>query len=86
MWLTFQDAKTWSVRPSILLNLQNDYVAYCFDQAVSVWGNHVIHELDKIEGKTEKEVTRKRQNKLLQLLDAPDAVRFKPLRKPTKKK
>lgn len=87
MWSLYQHAKQWTVRPSELAGLteEGDYYCYCFDEAVSSWGNHITNELDKIEGKTDKEVNRKRKNKLLQLIQAPDSVRFKPLRKPTKR-
>lgn len=83
MWKLFQDAKTWSTRPSVLLAIENDYEAYCLDEAISTWGSYVTSELDKVEGKDSKEVNKKRRNRLLSLLQAPDSVRFKSLRKPS---
>jgi len=82
MWATFNHAKTWGVRPSTLMDMEQPYYAYCFDEAVAMFGNHVVHELEKVEGKTEKEVTRKRHNKLMQLLDAPAEKRFRPMKRP----
>lgn len=86
MWSLFNTAKMWSKRPSELLAIEDNYVAYCFDEAVATWGTYIVNELDKITGKTDKEINRKRYNKLLQLLQAPDSMRFKTIRKPTKKK
>lgn len=82
MWSVYNHAKTWSTRPSQLLGLDQPYLAYCVDEAVATWGNHVVNELDKIDGKTDKEVNRKRHNKLLQLLEAPDEQRFRKIVKP----
>lgn len=82
----FNQAKTWSTRPSVLCGIQGDYAAYCFDEAVATWGNYVINELEKIEGKTDKEVSRKRHSRLLKLIEAPDSQRFASLRKSGKKK
>lgn len=41
------DAKTWNCRPSDLLNIQDDYVAYCLDQAVGYFGRTLENELEK---------------------------------------
>lgn len=86
MWSLFQDSKLWHCRPSSMVDIQDPYVAYCFDQAVSIWGGYVERELDKIEGKNEKQVATKRRNKLMQLLEASDKQRFRSPRpkKPTK--
>ena len=68
-----------------MVAITEEYYAFCFDEAVGTWGTYVTNELEKIEGKNEKEVNRKRHQRLLKLLDAPDSARFKPLR-PNKKK
>lgn len=75
----------WNCRPSELFNIENDYHAYCFDEVVGLWGSYVTSELEAIEGKSDKEVASKRHRRLLQLLQAPDEVRFRSLRNPTKK-
>lgn len=56
------------------------YRAYCFDEAVGTWGNYIVGELEKCEGKNEKEVSRKRHNMLLKLLDAPAEQRFRSMK------
>lgn len=68
MWSLFQDSKLWGVRPSSLLDIQNSYEAYCFDEAISSFGTRITNEIEKIDGKNEKDVARKRQRKLTQLL------------------
>ena len=82
----YNQAKAWNTRPSQLAGIEQEYYAYCFDEAIGAWGTYVTNELEKIEGKNDKEVSRKRHNRLLQLLEAPDRVRFRPLRKAQKKK
>jgi hypothetical protein len=81
MWGMYQSAQLWKCRPSDLADIDDGYVAYCFDEAVSTWGNYITKELEKIKGKKEKDVERKRHNRFLQLIDAPDAVRFRSMRK-----
>jgi len=68
-----------------MLGIDNDYYAYCLDEVVGLWGSHVTSELEKIEGKNDKDVKRKRERKLLSLLQAPDEVRFKQMRRPPTK-
>lgn len=62
------------------MDIEPGYRAFCLDEAVAAWGNYVSSELEKISGKTDKEVNKKRTNKLLQLLDAPAEKRFRSLR------
>lgn len=77
----YQNSQLWNCRPSNLAAIDDDYVAFCFDEAVAAWGSYITKELEKIKGKKEKDVERKRHNRFLQLIEAPDAVRFRPLRK-----
>lgn len=46
----YNNAKTWSSRPSDLLALSDPYVRYCLDEAVSYFGNMVESELNQCEG------------------------------------
>lgn len=39
----------WQVRPSELLRVRNEYVAYCLDQAVGFFGSFIEQELDAAE-------------------------------------
>jgi hypothetical protein len=55
------EATTWNCRPSDLVNLDDDYLAYCLDQAVGYVGRAIQAELDKVEAKTESEAERKRK-------------------------
>lgn len=63
MWLLFVDSKTWSCRPSDLLNIEDDYVAYCLDQAVGHFGRALENELEKAGSgaKTDDEAQWKRK-------------------------
>lgn len=77
MWGLYQSAKLWNTRPSQLVDIEEPYEAYCFDEAVATWGTYVSNELEKIEGKDQKAVERKRNAKLNQLLDIPVEKRFR---------
>lgn len=55
------DAKTWSCRPSDLLGIEDDYVAYCLDQAVGYFGRHLEAELSNVEAKDNNEGEWKRR-------------------------
>ena len=81
MWSMYQNAQLWSCRPSNLAGIDDPYLAFCFDEAVATWGGYIKSELEKIEGKKEKDVQKRRHRRFLQLIEAPDAMRFKPLRK-----
>lgn len=65
----------WGVRPSELMGISDDYVAYCFDEAVGLFATHVRAELDKIEGKNAKSTEAKRKRKLELLLRDEDEPR-----------
>lgn len=54
----------WQCRPSQLLAIEDEYAAYCLDQACGEWGAHVRSELEKVEGKTRAQVE---QHQLLTL-------------------
>lgn len=61
------DAKTWNCRPSDLLAIEDDYVAYCVDQAVGYFGRHLEGELERAgsDAKTQDEAEWKQK----QILD-----------------
>ena len=66
------DAKTWNCRPSDLLNIENDYVAYCLDQAVGYFGRTLQAELDSVDEKDEKTAEHKRRRILERYLGESD--------------
>lgn len=60
-WLLYNDAQSWRVRPSQLLDIDDSYVAYCLDQAINYWGKTIENDLDKVEGKNDKDTENKRK-------------------------
>ena len=74
------DCKVYRVRPSQLVGVESgSYVAYCFDQAVSYFGNWVEAELDKVQvgkaSKSDKEtqaLVKARQKRLEAILGPPE--------------
>lgn len=68
----FGDAKTWNCRPSDLLRIDNDYIAYCLDEAVGYLGRVIETELNKVEGKTDAEREQKAMRILSRYLDKED--------------
>lgn len=57
------DSKTWSCRPSDLLRIEDEYVAYCLDQAVGHFGRTLEGALEKAgsDAKNEAEAEWKRK-------------------------
>ena len=55
-WLLYHNAKLWKTRPSKLLAIEDEYVAYCLDEAISFFGGQLEYELDEAShGKVSKE-------------------------------
>lgn len=70
MWNLHNLSQKYSQRPSDLLGLDNAWVAWDFDQAVLMWGNHVQRALDECEDwkKKPEAVARDKQRVLRKLL------------------
>lgn len=83
MWRMYGLAKTWGCRPSELLEADG-WRAFCFDSAISVFGNHVSNELNAVEGKSTKETTRKREAVLRKYI--PEQAKARKFKDPTKRK
>jgi hypothetical protein len=60
-----------------MVDIQDSYKAYCFDEAIGAWGTYLTNEMEKITGKDAKAVERRRRNKLMQLLDVAPEKRFR---------
>lgn len=60
VWKIYLLAKVWEVRASELLGIEDAYTAYCFDEAVAEVGTTIAAELDKVEGKNQKDIERKK--------------------------
>jgi len=62
MWNLYAQARQWRVRPSEILGIDDAYVAYCLDEAVSDLAAFIEDELDKVKVKSDNpEVVRKRK-------------------------
>lgn len=83
MWQIYNLAKTWNCRPSELLGLTSDWDAYCLDNAVAAFGNHLTAELDGVEGKNKQEIERKRETILRRYL--PEATKARKFADPGKR-
>lgn len=69
-------AKQYNQRPSALVGLSDPYAAYCFDEAVYIFGTHVESELHAVsnKAKTAEEGQASRRNMLMHLLyDPPES-------------
>lgn len=62
------EARTWRKTPSEMFEVEDRYVAYCFDEAVAIIGNHISHELDKVDGKNSRQIESRRKAVLNRLL------------------
>lgn len=72
MWLLYQEADTWSTTPSTLLGVDDEYAAYCLNQAVAYVGKFIDGEMDKAASgaKNEKAAASARDRVLKHYLDA----------------
>ena len=68
LWNVYVEAQTWRQRPSTMMGITDEYVAYCFDEAASEWGNHVRGKLDAVEGPNSKVIQARQETLLRQLL------------------
>ena len=68
MWVMYNQATTWGVRPSSLAGIEDSYRAYCFDEVVHAWGTFVENEIQSIEGDNPKRVAADRERRLNVLL------------------
>lgn len=62
--MLFNQATTWKCRPSELLAIDDEYVAYCIDQVVFHVGMTIKGDLDGVEGKNSQEINAKREHVL----------------------
>lgn len=85
MWELYQQSKLWHKLPSEIVRITDDYIGYCFDEAVALFGTMVTQELEKIKGKDEKSVEKRRNSKLNQLLGVSDRKRFRQVGPASKK-
>lgn len=63
MWETYHLAKKAAISPSEYLGinrLEDPWVAYCLDRAVTTFGTAIVAELDAVEGRNKQEIETKR--------------------------
>jgi hypothetical protein len=75
LWDLYNKAKAYSTRPSVMLGIEDPYVAYCLDSAVFTFGQALKAELEGIEGKNKNEIKRKQDRVLQKWLDIPKQYR-----------
>jgi hypothetical protein len=68
MWNVFSLAKAMHVRPSELLDISDAYEAYCIDDAVMTFGQHIANKLSEVTGKNAKQIEGQRSLLLRRLL------------------
>lgn len=68
LWNVYVEAQTWRSRPSAMMNITDEYVAYCFDEAASEWGNYIRGKIDSVEGPNTKVIAARQETLLRQLL------------------
>jgi hypothetical protein len=64
VWQLWQMSKSYRCRPSDLLDLEDPFDAFRLDRAVWTFGTELTAELNKVEGKNDKEI-RKKQERIL---------------------
>lgn len=79
MWKVFVLSQEMGVRPSEVLGIANDYVAYCIDEVVVLFGLEIRAELDKVgvkQSSKDKRVAAQRKTKLEALLTPHEERRY----------
>jgi hypothetical protein len=67
-------ALRWTTRPSSLLAIRDEYVAFCIDEAVHEFGYADESELAKIEGKNPTMTAAMRERTLHRLLEVEEGT------------
>lgn len=57
------------------MGIEDRYAAYCFDQAVYLFGSQLEHELEGVEGKNKREIERKQQQIFQRVMGGPRKFR-----------
>lgn len=58
------------------MGITDEYAAYCFDEAVSEWGNFIRGELDKVDGPNAASIQGRQQVVLRNLLSGDVGQRY----------
>jgi len=61
-------AEAYGRRPSDFFNIEDEYAAWCFDEAVHRWGSFVQGELAKVDGKNRQQIEGRQERVLRRLL------------------
>jgi hypothetical protein len=75
LWDQWQLAKAYSERPSVMLQIEDRYAAFCVDGAVAHFGLQLEAELDGVNEKNPKTAKRKRQRIMEKWLGIPRKYR-----------
>lgn len=76
MWQLWQMSKAYSSRPSELLGIEDPFDAYKLDRAVWHFGTELSAELNKVEGKTDKDIRRKQERILKKWIPQSGPIKF----------
>lgn len=71
----YQTSKTFNIRPSQLLDIDDPYAAYCLDNAVGEFGRALEMELSRIDAKTQKKADMIAERTIRSWLDLPQRYR-----------
>jgi hypothetical protein len=77
MWDLYNLAKTWSCRPSQLLDIENSWDAFRIDDAVAVFGGAIELQLSNIDGKNMREIQKKQELALRRILAGRDSQKYR---------
>lgn len=55
VWLLYQEAITWGATPADYFGVDDEYVAYCFNQAVTYVGKFIESKMDEASAKAKNE-------------------------------
>lgn len=79
LFRTYETAKTWNTRPSVLIGITDEFTAFLVDEAVGAFGNLVHAEMDAVEGKGPEDIRMKREMVLNRMLGIEQKFKAPPI-------
>jgi hypothetical protein len=61
-WRLWGLSRSYKCRPSELLGIENSWDAYCFDNAIQLFGGTIQNKIDSVSEKTDAATSRKRES------------------------
>jgi hypothetical protein len=78
-WRLINVSQAWGARPSSLIGVENDYVAYCLDEALSVLNNGInerVNAVAQAQDRKAASIEAKMRRELSKILGIDDSEQY----------